>query len=87
MNQTREKWNSLFWVEVTFEWYEGAMVLGVFIFIFCLETTVRENNWMRTNSVAVIVIFCESVIPKVLDNSYVQGSFSTITRHLDNCIW
>ena len=30
----------LFWLEVTFEWYEGAVVFCVSIFIFCLETTV-----------------------------------------------
>ena len=51
----------LFWVEETFEWYEGAMVFRVFIFylfiFFCLETTVIENNWMRTTSVAVMVFF------------------------------
>ena len=29
-----------FWVEVTFEWYEGTIVFRVFIFIFCLETTI-----------------------------------------------
>ena len=37
---------------------------------------------MKATSVAVMVIFFESVIPKVLDYSYVQSSFSTITRHL-----
>ena len=58
----------------------------VFISIFCLETTVRENNWLRTTSVTAMVIFFESVILKVLDHSYVQSSFSTITRRLDNGI-
>ena len=58
----------------------------VFISIFCLETTVRENNWLRTTSVTATVIFFESVILKVLDHSYVQSSFSTITRRLDNGI-
>ena len=58
----------------------------VFISIFCLETTVRENNWLRTTSVTAMVIFFESVILKVLDHSYVQSSFSTITRRLDNDI-
>ena len=58
----------------------------VFISIFCLETTVRENNWLRTTSVTAMVIVFESVILKVLDHSYVQSSFSTITRRLDNGI-
>ena len=62
------------------------MEFRVFISIFCLETTVRENNWLRTTSVTAMVIFFESVILKVLDHSYVQSSFSTITRHLDNGI-
>ena len=34
---------------------------------------------MRTTSVAVI--------PKLLDHSYIQSSFPTIMRHLDNSIW
>ena len=67
MSQTREKWESLVLNRGDFELYEGAMVLGVSIFIFCLETTARERNWMRTISVAVMVIFFESIIPKVLD--------------------
>ena len=37
---------------------------------------------MRTTSVAAMLIFFGSVIPKVLHHSYVQSSFSTITRHL-----
>ena len=44
-----------FWVEVTLELYEGAIVFRVFISIFCLETTVYENNYIRTTSVAVMM--------------------------------
>ena len=54
------------------------MVFRVLIFIFCLEATVRESNWMRTTSVLVMVIFFETDILKV------QSSFSRIMRHLDN---
>ena len=55
------------------------MVFHVSIFIFCLETTLQENSWMRTTSVAVVVIFFfESAILKVFDHSFVQSSFSTI---------
>ena len=99
MSQTREKWDSpvlsrgnFEWYEgamvlVTFKWYESAMAFRVFIFIFCLETTVRENNWMGTTSATVTVFFFEGVIPKVLDHSYVQSSFSIITRHPYKSIW
>ena len=61
---------------------------SVFSFLFFrLEATLQENNWMKMTSVAVMVDFYfESVIPKVLDRSYVQRSLSTITRYLDNGI-
>ena len=64
------------------------MFFFFFLVLFvCLETTVRQNNWMRITSVACeCVFFVESVIPKVLDHSYAQGSFSTMTRHLGNGI-
>ena len=62
-----------------------------FVLLVCLETTIRQNNWMIITSVALecvcfSLIVCVSVIPKVLDHSYVQGSFSTMTRHLGNGI-
>ena len=40
----------LFWVEVTFEWYEGTIVFYVFISVLCLETTVEESNWIKTTN-------------------------------------
>ena len=45
MSQTRGKWNSLVFsrAELTFKGYEDAMIFCVFIFIFCLEPTVREQ--------------------------------------------
>ena len=77
----------LFWVKVTFECYEPAMAFCVFIFIFfCLETTRwRAIGWKRLPS--LLCFFSESIIPKVLDHSYVQSSLSTITSQLDNSIW
>ena len=33
----------LFWVELMFKRYKDGMIFCVFIFIFCLETTVREQ--------------------------------------------
>ena len=63
---------------------------GIFIhsfFIFCLEATEEKNTWMRTISVKVIVSISKRVFWKLLDFSYVQSSFSTITRHTDKGIW
>ena len=57
MSQTKKNGTTLFRVDVIFEWYEGAMVFRIFIFIFGLETTVRENSWVGRTSVAVIVKF------------------------------
>ena len=56
MGQTRTKMR-LSCLERTFEWYKGAMVFRFSIFSFCLETTVRENNWIRRTFVTVMVIF------------------------------
>ena len=49
-------------------------------FIFCLEA-------MRTTSVTVMVINSKVLLWKLLDFSYVQRSFSTITGHIDNGTW
>ena len=54
------------------------MVCRAFILTFCLEKTVIENNWMRTTSVAVMVVFFKSAIPKVLDRSYVKVFFQEL---------
>ena len=65
---------SLFSIELTFELYEAAMVFRVFIFTFCLEKTVRENNWMGTTSADVmfsLLFFFENAIPNILDHIYV----------------
>ena len=34
----------LFWVELAFDWYEGAMVFRVFIFIFLSRTTGKKEH-------------------------------------------
>ena len=49
----------LFWVDLTFEWYEDHMVLRVYYY-FCLEPTVTKDTWIRTTSITVMVIFFES---------------------------
>ena len=58
------------------------MIIGVSLFIFCLEPTLREQ--LDQNYYG---IFFESTIPKPLDHSYIQISFPIITRHFDNGIW
>ena len=42
MTQTREKWDCRILVDLTFEWYEYAMVFRVFIFIFLFRTNFRK---------------------------------------------
>ena len=62
------------------------MIFCIFIFILCLEPTVteqlNENDFRHYNG-----IFFESTILKLLDHSYFQSSFATITRHFDKGIW
>ena len=41
-----------------------------------------ENNFRQYYG-----IFFESTILKLLDHSYVQSPFATITRYFDNGIW
>ena len=62
------------------------MIFCVFIFIFCLEPTVREQldeddfRHYHDN-------FFESTILELDDYSYVQSSFPKITIHFDNGSW
>ena len=59
MSGTREKWYSLVLVELTFEWYERAMVFriyGILYFYFLFRLTVKKNTWMRAIYVTVMVI-------------------------------
>ena len=42
---------------------------------------------MRTISITVMVIISKVLIWKLLDIGYIQSSFSTFTRHIDNGIW
>ena len=55
---------------------------SVFSFLFLFL-----NTWMRTNSVRVMITFSKLPFQKLLDISYVQSSFSTIARYIDNGIW
>ena len=85
MVQTREKWDALNLSRVTFEWYESAMVFRIFVFIFCLETMVREQ--MHENDFHHYYgNFFESIILKRPHHSHVQSSFAAIIWKFDN-IW
>ena len=45
------------------------------VLIFYLETPVRENKWVRTTSVVVIVnFFFKSVMTKKLNDSYYDAT-------------
>ena len=48
------------------------------VLIFYLETPVRENKWVRTTSVVVIVnFFFKSVMTKKLNDSYYDATWQT----------
>ena len=91
MTQTREKWDSLvssrgdFWMI----WrYHGILCIHVY-FLFrnnVWREQLDKNNFCHCYSF-FFCFFFENTILKVLDYSYVQSSFSTITRHFDNSIW
>ena len=54
------------------------MVFRASSFIFCLETTVKEVNWIRTTSVTVMVIFFfkNVILCKVLSQG-LRGALTT----------
>ena len=60
MSQKIEKWDSLVLGRGDFWIIWRCHGIPCFHFIFCLETTVKENNWMGTTSVAVVVTFLRS---------------------------
>ena len=76
----------MFWEELTFKKHDDVMMFCVSFFIFCFEPTVTEkldeNNFHQHYG-----IFFDSTILKLLDHSYVQSSFATITKYFDNSIW
>ena len=59
------------------------MIPRVFIFILFLELMVKKKTWMKAISVTVMVIISKVLFCKLFDHSYIQSSFSTITRHID----
>ena len=87
MTQTREKWDSLFWVEavtlndMNMPWY------SIFPFLFFMFWKKRYKRAIGLKPPSLLCFFFESIIPKVLDHNDNQNSLSTITKHLDNSIW
>ena len=65
MTQTKEKWISLFWAELTFEWYEAAMAFRVFIFIFLFRTNGKTEHLDENNFCHCYGNFFESAAWKV----------------------
>ena len=59
-------------------------ILFSFLFFLFRYNVIREQ--LDENDFRRYVLFPESIIPKVLDHSYVQSSLSTITSQLDNSI-
>ena len=76
----------MFWVHLTFERYEHAMVFYKFIFIFLLRTNIEKRYLNESNFHHYYGNFIEAAILKVIDHNYVQSSFLTITKHIDNSI-
>ena len=88
MTQKREKWYSLVLSRSDFCMIWRCHDIPCFHFyFFCLELTVKKNTWMIMISIMVMVIISKLPFWKLLDISYVQSSFPTITRHIDNGIW
>ena len=79
----------LFWIEVTFEWFEFAMVFCVFIFIFMFRSNVireqlGQNNFRRCYGFFSRKYHFESTWSQ---RCSLSSFLSTITKHLDNGIW
>ena len=54
-------------------------------FYFLFRTNIRNDTWMRMTSLTVGK-FLRVPLCKLLDDSYVESSFSTITRRIVNSI-
>ena len=63
--------------------------LNLFLFFIDLFIYFLFTNKSKQERILWLLwfFFFNSVISKVIDHSYVQSSFSTITRHLDNGNW
>ena len=62
-------------------------VIPCFHFYFLFRNNgKREQERKRTSLAIIVIFFFESVISNILGDSYVQISFSAITKHLGNDI-
>ena len=76
MTQGRKKRKPLFWVELTFEWYENSMVFRVFS--FCLEPMVRRILvWKQLLSLS-----CSQPCSKFFLDNYEACWHKHFERHL-----
>ena len=87
MSKQKRNMTPLFWVDLTFKWYGDDMVFRVFIAAILFRINGKnghldENNYRHCYG----IFFSKVAFWKLLDHSYVQSAFSTITRHTDNCI-
>ena len=63
-------------------WYSLFSLL-----FFCLEPTIKTNNWMRMIPITIMVIISNVLFWKLLVITNIKSYFSTITRHIDNDFW
>ena len=62
------------------------MIFRVLIFVFLIRTNGKKWYFVEDDFDTVMVVFSKAQFWKLLDRSYIQSSFSTITRHVDNSI-
>ena len=62
------------------------MIFRVLIFVFLIRTNGKKWYFVEDDFDTVMVVFSKAQLWKLLDRSYIQSSFSTITRHVDNSI-
>ena len=75
----------MFWVELTLQGYEDAMILCFHFYLLSRTSGKRSSGWERLPS--LLWYLFQSTIRKLLDDSYVQSSFPTIRTYFDNRIW
>ena len=72
----------MLWAELTFEWYEGAMVFRVLTLFLLFRTNGKKWHLDENNFHTIKAVF--SKVPFWKGHySYVQSFFSTILRHID----
>ena len=86
MTQAREKCDSLV-LRRDYFWMMWMPWCSMFSFFFLFRNNVTREQLDENDFRRGYGFFFESVIPKVLDHSYLQSSLLTITRHPDNGIW